>query len=294
MFWPPPYFFKLKKNRTMGMYEDLDGKIDIHVAPRADDLPRLGKLKIGIVNEGQKYPTTLDYFRATGKFSDRFHAAHGDKPQQVPVMFYHNDARFSSFHRFEVRDGQGRLTGYGNGLDYWVHHSIAATDKKMGAFVKMQRDEQSKISESQKAIIKKAGGVNGLSSWKQVLTLKLICIKLPDIHGAWWFETQATKSTIPQILSTIDRVRHNTGTLARIPFRLVVEMHKSQSAGDASKYPVVSLIPDIGVEMQSHVKDLLSSNNSRMMGLPIFTGERVLQVIKGQAPDAEEVGYTDA
>lgn len=62
--------------------------------------------------------------------------------------------------------------------------------------------------------------------------------------GFWQFTTRGKESSIPQIIGAFDTVLQVRKTLAFQPFDLVVNFAKSQHPGEASRFPVVTLVPN--------------------------------------------------
>ena len=73
--------------------------------------------------------------------------------------------------------------------------------------------------------------------------MRFILPGLTKIFGLWQLTTKGAASSIEQIIGVIDTVEQMRGSIVGVPFDLVVKMHKSQTPGSKSRYPVLSLIP---------------------------------------------------
>ena len=62
--------------------------------------------------------------------------------------------------------------------------------------------------------------------------------------GLWQFSTKGVASSIPQVRDTFDAMLESNGHCSGVIFDLSVKMHTSQKPTTASKYPVVSLLPN--------------------------------------------------
>ena len=80
--------------------------------------------------------------------------------------------------------------------------------------------------------------------WKITLTLNFIIPKVRGVMGLWQFSTKGVASSIPQVRDTFDALLESNGHCSGVIFDLCVKMHTSQKPTTASKYPVVSLVPN--------------------------------------------------
>lgn len=203
-------------------------------------LPILGKIKVGEMVEGKKYPTSLDYFVATGKYKDVFNQAFPDKPKKLEIFFISDDPMLSCFEQYECRDAQGRLVAYGDGEQSYLWNPTA----KIYA------------SSTDKEALKNAG------KWKPVLKIRFIIAKIKTVFGLWEFSTSGDKSSIPQIRDSFDTILERVGRISGIPFDLCVEKVKSQKPGDSSSFPIVSMISNIGSENLQLLSDYIQTGGN--------------------------------
>jgi hypothetical protein len=202
-------------------------------------LPEVGKIKVGEKHEGENFPRSLDYFRPTGDYAPLFWEAYGEKPNLL--VFPSNDAHECCYERFELRDGAKRYAeGDGETFEAW-------SDKEK-AYVTVTKTEYPNIMEM---LANKAK-----SEWKPRLTLRFMLLKLRHVMGVWSLSSHGEASSIPEIISTWDMVQEKAGRVAGIPFDLSVSKVTSQKPGSKSSYPVIKLVPNLGVTQLEMVKQL--------------------------------------
>lgn len=211
-------------------------------------IPIIGKIRVGekaLTKDGKEYPTSLDYFKPSGRYEQEFYEAYGEKPNKLSILFASDDLAVSCFERYECRDKAGKRTGLSDGQTCMVWDSSA------GRMVSIDpRDPK----------VKTAG------VWRAALTLRFILPELQGIFGLWEFTTYGEKSTIPQIRETYDYVEAAAGTVRGLPFDLLVEKHKSESPdGKNRSYPVVSLVANLSAANMDKVRALVGQ------GLPLPT-----------------------
>ena len=79
----------------------------------SNTLPLIGRIKVGmkVVNEnGKEYPTSLDYFRATGKYADIFDKHFGEKCSRIGIVFITDDVTEACNQYYAAWD-KGKLWG---------------------------------------------------------------------------------------------------------------------------------------------------------------------------------------
>lgn len=196
-------------------------------------LPLLGRIKVGVKQTSQKtgkeFPTSIDWFRADGKYAETFHQVYGPKPNRIQIVFFSNRVEDVCSESYVVRDSGGRLLAEGDG-ESWRAWSA---QKKEYVFGKASIEE----------VEKKYGSKAAVS-----LTLRFLLPKIPSVFGLWSFTTKGAKSSIPAIRDTFDQVLEMAGVVTNIPFDLTVEKVKSNKPGAASVFPVVTLIPNVSQE----------------------------------------------
>lgn len=206
-------------------------------------LPLLGRLKVGMKvknDKGKEYPTSIDYFRATGKYAPVFHQVYGEKPSKVQLVFFSNDPKDVCSERYVVRDQAGKLLAEGDGQSWRVWSPKAAdyvfVPKPGDDAVTLEKIEEIYCNEKMKGKL------------SIELNLSFILLKLPSVLGMWQLSTRGSKSSIPAIRSTFDRVKEMAGFVTNIPFDLLVEKVKGNRPGASTVFPVISLVPNVSQE----------------------------------------------
>jgi hypothetical protein len=195
-------------------------------------LPLLGRIKVGMKaisqKTGKEFPTSIDWFRADGKYAELFHQVYGEKPNRIQIVFPSNRVEDVCSETYICRDDKGRLLAEGDG-ETWRAWS---TNRKEYVFGKSTIEE-----------VEKKYGKASVS-----LTIRFLLPKIPSVFGIWQFTTKGAKSSIPAIRDTFDQVLEMAGVVSNIPFDLTVEKVKSNKPGEASVFPVVTLIPNVSQE----------------------------------------------
>lgn len=237
-------------------------------------LPIIGKLKIGKKNENG-LPTSLDYFRATGKYSGHFHERYGRQPSSIQIIFISDDISSVCSERLELRDSSGKLFAYGDGETFHVW------SRKDNDYRKTTLEETPNVKEIALESSKSNAG------WSEVLTLRFIIPKITGVAGMWQLTTKGKQSSVPQIVEAFDFVQKNAGTVVNIPFDLEVEKVKSQKPGSKSVFPVIRLIPNVDKDNMQIVKNYLESGHEVNEIPEMLNGDQ--KQIEGEVGfDAEE------
>jgi hypothetical protein len=239
------------------------------------NLPILGKIKIGMkvaTSNGKERPTSLDWFRCTGRYEALFHKVYGDKPASITVVFHSDDFSQVANERLELRDKAGRLVASSDGVT--VRHFDTATGVYQWTSVRQERDIMERLERQN----------NGPKGWEAVLTLRFLLPKIPSVFGAWELSTKGEASSIPAIIGTLASVQDVSGTIVGVPMDLVVEKVSSQKPDSKSNYPVLRLIPNLSQENLEDLRGLLESGVAAVRKLSVYTPER----LKALAQGAEE------
>ena len=194
--------------------------------------PKIGNIRCGmkVTKNGRTYPTSTDYFIGTGKYEKFFNDAYGDKPSVIQVVFLDDKPNLVCDERLELRDNEGKLVAYGDGLEFMVFNP--KTEKYEPFLLEAHPEMLERIAEKNKG------------KWKTTLTLKFLVPKISNVIGYWELKTNAEASSIPEITGVFDEVLTNKGFIRGILFDLSVTMHTSNKPGVKSKYPVISLVPN--------------------------------------------------
>lgn len=231
-------------------------------------LTEIGKIKIGdkaLSQGGKEYPVSLDYFRATGDYSEMFKKVFGDKCTKLPITFPSDDIDSVCNEHYELRDKAGKLVADGDGETWKVYNQ----DTEKCDIVKCSL-EALEAKTKLKAKVK--------------LTLRFLILDI-KVLGLWRFETYGSASSIPQIRDTFDFVMQNAGTIVRIPFDLQVKRVKSQRPGKPTQYSVVSLVPNLSPEHAEKLYNFLESG-AQVRGL--LTADRIEMLQLGEAKEIQQ------
>ena len=194
------------------------------------DLPEIGRLHIGMKSD-KGYPMSIDWFRATGKYSALFAKALGEKPATIQVVFPSDDAGKVCDERYEYRDDKGALVARGDGQVFEVWDG-----RKYAPYMVEQ------YPDIMRQITAKNPTKRGDDNWDIVLTLRFIVPAVRGVVGVWQFSTKGKASSVKNIRESFDAVQRMRGTVTGTVFDLSVQFAKSNKPGVNSRYPVVSLV----------------------------------------------------
>lgn len=235
-------------------------------------LPRIGMIKVGMKTSkqsgGNEFPTSLDYFIATGNYSENFKQAFGDKPTKIPVIFASDNTETVCYERFEAWSNDGKKLGFGDGNTFTIF------DESKGDYIENLKPEDPRVQKIK-------------PQFKRILTLKFVIPQVKGIYGHWEFSTRGTKSSINQIIAVFDYVKELAGRVSGIPFDLVVTMANSRKPKEVKKYPVVTLIPNVGAENLERISAYLGDLNFGKVG--ILTEAKIEQLSQKSLPEATAV-----
>lgn len=232
-------------------------------------LPEAGKIKIGDTvpsktKDGKDYnrPVSLEYFRATGEYADRFVKQFGEKPNRLLIVFISDDINEVCNQRFDCWEG-GRHYGWGDGVNFTVWDPKAASTKT------------GKASGDYIQVTKESPLLKG-HEWKERLTLRFLLPELSGIMGYWSLSTGAAKSSIPGIVKAFDFMMNIIGTVRGIPWELHVKKYKTYAPGEVNVYSGIKIIPVMTVENVEKMHDMISSGASITSIAPIMLNEAKL------------------
>lgn len=231
------------------------------------NLPIIGRLKVGEKTEGG-YPRSLDYFKATGKYAQKFNEAYPGKVNQIKIFFASDDIKSVCDERYELWGGDGRKWGEGDGKEFKVWDM-----KEEQYLVKTKEEDEQYL----KNIVKQCKSSGG---WQPVLSIRFIIPKIPGVMGLWQLDTKGKESSMPEIINSFDMLLENLGTVRMVPFDLLVEKVKSKKPGKASVYPVIRLVPNIDTEGIETVRNFLDSGGD-IAKLPQMLGSEI-PALKGR------------
>lgn len=208
-------------------------------------LPRIGRIKIGMRN-AKGLPQSVDYFVAVGKYAGLFAEAYGPRPSTIQVVFPDDDPHKVCNEQYEYRDDKGRLIAKGDGelFDVWNGNG----------YVSMSVDQYPTLMQSIARRYPNSDVKRGGDGWRVRLTLNFIIPMVRGVVGVWTFETSGTASTIPQIRDAFDYVQEQRdGKVSGVIFDLSVAFAQSQKPDSASRFAVVSLIPN---ESEQNIRNI--------------------------------------
>jgi hypothetical protein len=209
----------------------------------------IGNIKVGEKTD-KGFPTSLDYFKATGPYANKFEQTLG-KPDKLEITFFSDDIHDVCYERFEIRTAKnfdgigGKLFAQSDGEEFKIY----SKDKPPALFnIKEHPEIKNQIKERCKGV------------WYRVLTLRFIILKMTGIFGVWQFTTRGKETSIKDIRNTFDYVQEHAGTVVNIPFDLIVKKVTSQRPGSRNSYPIVSLIPNLSKNSIDLVKEIKDQN----------------------------------
>jgi len=249
----------------------------------------IGKIKIGKKNE-KGYPESLDHFRATGNHAEQFYKALGPEPKKIRIVFPSPFPEVCCYQRIEGRDSEGNLAAVSDGLNHrlWsdkVKDYIPATNQEL---------EDAKT----KGIpVTKGYGQNAkttmilVKNWVERLTLRFIVLEMKGILGVWELSTNGIASSIPNIIGNFDRMADSAGrNMNKVVFDLSVDFAKGQKPGSMSRYPVLTLVPNLSYESAMMLNDF--KNNDTIYN-QLITDDTIGKLMNGgdvnekQLPEAQ-------
>ena len=218
----------------------MSGRIINNTEVKRLPFPIVGRIKAGMKSE-KGYPMSLDHFIATGAYSPLFTQAYGENPSTIQIVFPSDDAELVCREEYVLRDNAGKLVSTGDGEDFKVY------SEKTKAYKTITVSEQPDIMDMLSNHYKQ--------KWLVTLTLNFIIPLVRGIMGCWQFQTKGVASSVPQVRDAFDAMLEQNGHASGVIFDLSVKMHTSQKPNTASKYPVVTLVPNESEENLRMVRD---------------------------------------
>lgn len=218
----------------------MSGRIINNTEVKRLPFPIVGRIKAGMKSE-KGYPMSLDHFIATGPYAPLFTQAYGENPSTIQIVFPSDDAELVCREEYVLRDNAGKLVSTGDGEDFRVY------SEKTKAYKTITVSEQPDIMDMLSNHYKQ--------KWLVTLTLNFIIPLVRGIMGCWQFQTKGVASSVPQVRDAFDAMLEQNGHASGVIFDLSVKMHTSQKPNTASKYPVVTLVPNESEENLRMVRD---------------------------------------
>ena len=208
----------------------MSGRIVRPETPQGLEFPEIGRLHIGMKND-KGYPMSIDWFRATGKYADKFTEAYGEKPNTIQIIFPSDKVEYVCNERYEYRDNAGALLSDGDGKDFRLWNG-----KSWSVYSTEQHPD------FMDWVVKNYPTKRGAENWDITLTLNFIIPAIRGIMGVWRFSTKGSASSVNNIRNSFDSVMKMRQTVTTSVFDLSVHFHKSNKPNQNSRYPVVSLV----------------------------------------------------
>lgn len=225
----------------------------------------IGKIKIGqkVLNQNNKeIPQSIDYFRATGSHAEQFHQMLGEKPNKLRIVFPSPYPEVCCYQRIEGRDSEGNLAAISDGLNHQLWNSKANT------YIKATNEDLEKAKNEGIEVIKGYGNnakkvIIPVKNWAERLTLRFIVLEMKGILGVWELSTNGNASSIPNLIENFDKMAEKAGrNMHLVVFDLSVAFATSQKPGTMSRYPVLTLVPNLSYESAMKLNDF--KNNDQM------------------------------
>ena len=246
---------------------------------KVQSLPIIGKVKVGMKHPEKGYPMSIDYFRADGRFSPRFHKVLGEKPQSILIGFVSDDLDLVCNERYQIRDAQGKNFAQGDGETFRFWH------KEKASYVVKKFDDEEQKQKFWEWAIKECSSQKIQAEWHQVLTLRFVIPEIP-IAGMWQLETKGKASSIKSIVGTFDLVQEQAKSIIGVPFQLTVEKVKGDNPGKPKQYPVINITPVLDSRSVVTLGDL----ENRLTGgaLRMLTAKDIKELAQPKALPAPE------
>lgn len=247
----------------------MNGRIK-NSSPRRKVLPHLGKISIGkkVTKNGKTYPQSLDYFHVNEDcpYRSYFYDEYGDAPRVIDIAFPSDDITQVCREEFLGITDKGKLAYRGDGQQYEL------INKDSTAYVPTDIDDP-RMQKALEAVPQ-----------QHVLTLHVVLYKLRRIAGLWKIQTRGECSSIPNIRDTFDNIMDIVGTVGFIPFQLSVKKAKSWKPGVAKSYPVIELVPMLGVPELQAIAQFRSNGGN----IAEFHSMLTADVVQNQLVQAKE------
>lgn len=235
------------------------------------NLPIIGKIAVGELSD-KGYPRSVDYFIARGAYKEDLEKMFLEKygtttPNKFSMFFHSENIDEVCIEQYELRDASGKMVAYGDGITFYVN----VKDEKTG-LVRTVEEKPTDVEKFKEKLAIKNSTEKSMAKWEEILILRFMIIGFNKI-GTWEYRTKGKKTSLPSIVGTFDTVLNMAGRISSIPFELYVHKHVSNTAGNATQYPVVNLICDLSdtslMALANHQTDLIKG---------LLTDERIRQL----------------
>lgn len=261
------------------------------IKPKEDDtqrlgLPRIGMIKIGEEKKKNAPGPAIDYFRATGNYKNEFVSIFGEKPNRLQIVFPSADPTQVCFQRIEGWTSDARKAFISDGVNYMLF-----SDKTGGYELSTEDEVRDAIEKGLKVTTgyganKKQATVK-IQSVSEMLTLRFILLKMSGIMGYWELSTKGAASSIPNITQTFDEVANRAGNyISNVPFDLSVAFAKSYKPGSQSRFPVLTLTPNISYENTLLLEEF---KDSGIKVSKLITDDNIDNLLNNNVPDSKQL-----
>ncbi len=194
--------------------------------------PIIGKIKIGEKTEAG-LPKSTDYFVASGAYKSAFYSKFGQNTSRIPIFFPNVNSNFLVQEQYELWD-KGVLVAYGDGETFQVMNPTTYQFEQKGI-----------------------ESIPSIEAFRHTLKLRFGIRGLQDCLGVWQFETKGSKSSIENIIGTLDMVNQYGKNWQEVPFDLIVSFRtKKEISGRTRKYPVVTLVASNLIELEQQGEEV--------------------------------------
>lgn len=241
---------------------------------------RGGKLRIGEKRtnaQGKEYPAKLDYFKFVcddAHVTDAFKALYGEKPTQLPIMFFDEGLEFTFPHFYTARRRSG-IWCFGDGVTATRYtenpEQLSQEGRGDGFEVACNQDCPFKVLPKQ--------GASKDRFCKPEGTLRFLLPELPTVQ---YFEIGVAKSSLEKILTMLSLLSGMYGRITHIP--VLLKMSPFQVNINGSNTTVYGLQLDV---RQSVMELIQNKEDQNLISEPGGEGGSVLGQIEPPMPLGE-------
>lgn len=271
------------------------GRIQRQITNRPS-ISEAGRISIG-VNTG-RHPKSIDWFRPYKGYVDNFRRAieeqkrlgllsetvDPEKPNELLLLFPSEDTDQWCHEYYELRSGKKRAAE-SDGQNFTLYNKDGSVQRmtldevrkdKVWSHVVKHYDDDAETLAAKITV----GGKEAV--WSHILRLRFL-IPYSGLQGYWQLQTRASASSIPGIIAAFDSAVDNLPEAVpffAVPFKLSVRLHTSDKAGSASRYPVLTLLQALDMELISKLGN--SGGYAAIGGGGMVTPDKILQLEQPQ------------
>lgn len=203
-----------------------------------------GQVKVG-EKDMRGFPRSLDYFVGGGKYAELFNQTF-NKPTSIKITFPSDNADLVCREEYILRDNAGKLYAQGDGETFRVWS--AKEDRYIYKDTNEIPDLMDRLEKATK------------TKFEVTLTLVFAILALRNVATFWKFTTKGDASTIPAIRDAFDAMLEQNGSVKGVIWDLSVKMHKSNTPGKSSRYPIVTICANESEQSIAEVKGYLADS----------------------------------